>query len=202
MLDRFLDALTGRRLGGALFVLAGIVVVIAVLNAHDGGGDAPRKGAVQRARIVSVPQLGLTFAYPATWSRDVSGLVIRIRAPRNAAAMTFASPVDGRHDKQLKADTLAALRQRYAPANVVREGPAKLGPRTVTSFELEGAGSRGEVVRALALVGSSDFRTYVVTLITPGRPSARILAQAQQVLATVRLVKPGSTRPREVPSKG
>jgi hypothetical protein len=206
VLDRFLDALTGRRLGGALFVLAGIVVVIAVLNAHDGGDDAPRKGAVQRARIVSVPQLGLTFAYPATWSRDVSGTVIRLRAPRSAAAMTFASPVEGRHDKQVKAATLEALRGRYAPAKVLRDGPAKLGPRTVASVELQGSGSRGEVVRALALVGSSDFRTYVVTLITPGRPSARTLAQAQQVLATVRVVRPGSTKSRgaqpEVPSKG
>jgi hypothetical protein len=203
VLDRFLDALTGRRIGGALFVLAGVVVVIVVLQSR-GGDDDPSARAVQRARIVSVPVLGLTFAYPATWSRDVSGAVIRLRAPHSAAAMTFASPVEGRHDKQLKADTLEALRQRYAPAKVLRDGPAKLGPRAVASFELQGTGSRGEVVRALALVGSSDFRTYVVTLITPRRPSARTLAQAQQVLATVRLVKPGPV-PRaepELPSKG
>lgn len=193
MLDRFLDALTGRRVGGALFVLAGIVVAIAVLSARGGDG---KRGAVQRARIVSVPQLGLTFAYPATWSRDVSGTVIRLRAPRSVAVMTFASPVEGRYDARLKADTLAALRKRYAPAKVLRDGPAKLGARKVTSFELRGTGSRGEVVRALALVGSSDYRTYVVTLITPGRPSARALAQAQQVLATVRLPKPGPASKR------
>lgn len=195
MLDRFLDALTGRRLGGALFVLAGFIVAGVVLwPSDDGGGDGPQRDAVQRARIVSVPQLGLTFAYPATWSRDVSGIVIRLRAPRNAAAMTFSSPVEGRHDKRLKADALAALRSRYDPAKVVRDGPAKLGSRGVTSVELEGKGSRGEVVRALALVGSSRYRTYVVTLITPGRPSARTLAQAQQVLATVRLARPRSAR--------
>lgn len=191
MLDRFLDALTGRRLGGALFVLAGLIVAGAVLWPGDDGGDGGAKGnAVQRARIVSVPQLGLTFAYPATWSRDVSGTVIRLRAPRSAAAMTFATPVEGRHDERVKDATLQALRERYAPAKVLREGPAKLGSRKVTSFELRGSGSRGEIVRALVLVGSSEFRTYVVTLITPGRPSARTLAQAQQVFATVRLPKP------------
>ena len=193
MLDRFLEALTGRRLGGALFVLAGLIVAGVVLSpGDDDAGDGAERGAVQRARIVSVPQLGLTFAYPATWSRDVSGAVIRLRAPRNAAAMTFAAPVEGRHDKRLKADTLRALRERYAEVKVLRDGPAKLGTRTVSSFELQGLGSRGESVRALALVGSSKYRTYVVTLITPGRPSARTLAQAQQVLATVRLPKPGS----------
>ncbi len=194
MLDRFLEALTGRRVGGALFVLAGLIVVGVVLSARDDdSGDGAKRGAVQRARIVSVPQLGLTFAYPATWSRDLSGAVIRLRAPRNAAAMTFAAPVEGRHDKRLKADTLRALRARYTQVKVVRDGPAKLGTRTVSSFELQGLGSRGESVRALALIGSSEFRTYVVTLITPGRPSARTLAQAQQVLATVRLPKPGTT---------
>jgi hypothetical protein len=104
--------------------------------------------------------------------------------------------VQGRQDARVKAATLKALRSRYAPARVLRQGPAKLGTRRVASFELEGKGSRGGVVRALALVGSSDFRTYVVTLVTPARPSAKTLAQAQQVLATVRLPKP------RLPSKG
>jgi hypothetical protein len=194
VLDRFVDALTGRRLGGALFVLAGVVVAIAVLQAR-GGDDGAGKGAVQRARIVSVPQLGLTFAYPATWSRDVSGTVIRLRAPREAAVMTFATPVAGREDARIKSATLEALRIRYAPAKVLREGPARLGPRKVASFELQGKGSRGGVVRVLALVGSSDFRTYVVTLATPRRPSAKTLAQARQILATVRLPKPGPGLP-------
>ena len=114
--------------------------------------------------------------------------------------MTFATPVEGRHDKRVKATTLEALRQRYAPAKVLNDGPAKLGSRTVTSFELQGTGSRGEAVRALALVGSSKYRTYVVTLITPGRPSARTLAQAQQILATVRLPEPRAAA--ELASKG
>lgn len=201
MLDRFLEALTGRRLGGALFVLAGLIVAGVVLwPSDDGGGDGAKRNAVQRARIVSVPQLGLTFAYPATWSRDVSGTVIRLRAPKGAASVTFATPVEGRHDARVKAATLKALRERYAPAKVLEDGPAKLGSRTVTSFELRGSGSRGEAVRALALVGSSKHRTYVVTLITPGRPSARTLAQAQQIFATVRLPRPRAAT--ELASKG
>jgi hypothetical protein len=188
--DAFLDALTGRRLGGALFVLAGLLVAGVVLwPGGDDGEDTASQGGVQRARIVSVPQLGLTFAYPATWSRDVSGRVIRLHAPKGAAVMTFSSPVEGRHTDQLKADTKDALRMRYRPATIVKEGPARLGPRKATSFELEGA-ARGEIVRVLAIVGSSPHRTYLVTLITPGRPSAKTLAQVQQVLATVRLPEP------------
>jgi hypothetical protein len=186
--DGILDALTGRRLGGALFVLAGFIVAGVVLWPR-GEADPPRARGVQPARIVSVPQLGLTFAYPATWERSVSGVVIRLHAPKGAAVMTFASPVSGRETDRVKADTKAALRKRYAPAEVVHEGPAKLGPRKVTSVELTGVDA-GEPVRALALTGSSPWRTYVVTLLTPSRPSARTLAEAQEVLATVRLVEP------------
>lgn len=190
-MDAFLDALTGRRLGGALLVLTGLIVAGVVLwpSGDDQGSSRANEGGVQRARIVSVPQLGLTFAYPATWSRTVSGRVIRLRAPKGAAVMAFSSPVEGRHTDRLKADVKDALRERYAPATIVKEGSAKLGSRKAASFELEGADD-GEIVRALAVIASSPHRTYLVTLITPGRPSAKTLAQAQQVLATVRLPKP------------
>jgi hypothetical protein len=190
VLDSLLDALTGRRLGGALFVLAGLIVAGIVLwPGDDGGGDAQPARGVQPARIVSVPQLGLTFAYPSTWSRTVSGLVIRLKAPAGAAVLTFSSPVRGRETDRVKADTKAALHKLFAPTKIVHEGPAKLGPRKVTSFELVGT-EAGEPVRALALTGSSPYRTYVVTLLTPGHPSAKTLAEVQEVLATVRLVKP------------
>jgi hypothetical protein len=198
MLDTFLEALTGRRLGGALLVLAGIVVGAIVLwpsGDDDGSAASGRPAKIQPVRIVSVPQLGFTFAYPTTWSRTVSGRVIRLEAPRESAFMTFASPVSGRHTDQVLADAKDALRASYAPATIVRDGPAKLGERKVTSFELEGV-DHGAGIRALVLVGSSAERTYVVTLVTPTRPSAKTLAQAQQVLATVRLAKP------EVASKG
>jgi hypothetical protein len=190
MLDALLDALTGRRLGGALFVLAGLVVAGVVLwPGGDRAGGGSRTVKVQPVRIVSVPQLGLAFAYPSTWSRTVSGRVIRLRAPHDSAAMTFSSPVDGRHTDQVVADARDALRRRYAPATIVESGPAKLGARKATSFELEGIGA-DDSVRVLVVAGSTAYRTYVVTLITPSRPSATTLAQAQQVLATVRLTRP------------
>ncbi|MEA2613744.1 MAG: hypothetical protein QOI52_1703, partial [Chloroflexota bacterium] len=75
MLDRFLEALTGRRVGGALFVLAGLIVAGVVLSRDD---PPPAKPKVQPARLVSVPQLGLAFAHPRTWKRTVAGQVIRL----------------------------------------------------------------------------------------------------------------------------
>jgi len=187
--DWLLDALTGRRLGGALFVLAGIIVAGVVLWPRDDGADRPEARPIQPARIVSVPQLGLTFAYPSTWERTVSGLVIRLHAPGGAAVMSFSSPVSGRETDRIKADAMRALRKRYAPAKIVNEGPAKLGTRKFTSFEVTGKEGR-KAVRALALIGSSAWRTYVVTVLTPGRPSARTLGDAKEVLTTVRLVEP------------
>ncbi|MEA2192643.1 MAG: hypothetical protein QOI73_2764, partial [Solirubrobacteraceae bacterium] len=127
MLDTFLDALTGRRLGGALFVLGGLIVAGFVLwPSGDGDGDR-RPGGIQPSRIVSVPQLGLAYAYPSTWSRTVAGRVIRLRSPEGAAVMTFASPVEGTFGRRVTRDTKAALRKQLAPASIVREGRARRG---------------------------------------------------------------------------
>lgn len=189
MLDRFLDALTGRRLGGALFVLTGLIVAGFVLWP---GGDEDRapKAKIQPVRLVSVPQLGLAFAHPSTWSRTASGPVIRLRSPDGSAVLTFSSPVGGRQPKRVKDELSKALRKRFKPAKMVDKGSGKLGKRKVTTFELRGTGKDDKTVRALVFVGSSKYRTYAVTLITSATPSAKRLVQVQQILATVRFTKP------------
>jgi hypothetical protein len=191
VLDGFLAALTGRRLGGALLVLAGIVVAVVVLwpGGDDDGSHHPGTQATQPVRIVSVPQLGLAFACPATWSRSVSGDVIRISSPADAAVMTFASPVQGRHTERVTSETKQALGKQFAPVTIAHEGPGKLGAKPASTLELEGFGPDDEV-RVLALIASTADRTYVVTLITPPHPSAKRLAEAQEILRTVRLTKP------------
>lgn len=189
MPDRFLDALTGRRLGGALFVLTGLIVAGVVLWP---GGDEDRapKAKVQPVRLVSVPQLGLAFAHPSTWSRTASGSVLRLRSPDGSALLTFASPVEGRQPARVKDALKQGLRKRYRPAKIVDEGPGKLGKNKVTTFELQGSGEDDKRVRALVFVGSSQYRTYAVTLITSATPSAKRLVEVQQILATVRFPKP------------
>lgn len=198
MLDRFTEALTGRRLGGALLVLGGLIVAYVVLfGGGDGKGpDSPAKAKVESVRLVSVPQLGLAFAHPRTWTRTVSGHVIRLTSPDDSSVMTFSSPLDGRREDDVKGALEQGLRKRYAPAKIVRDGEGKLGKRKVKSFELQGTEPGGkDRIRALALIGSSAYRTYAITLLTPARPSAERLAQVQQILATVRFSKP--TRPPE-----
>jgi hypothetical protein len=187
MLDRFIDALTGRRLGGALFVLCGLVVAAAVLWP---GKDEPAPARrTQPVRLVSIPQLGMAFAHPRAWSRSVAKRVIRLRSPEGAAVLTFASPVAGAHTDQVKADLKDALRKRFGNAKIVHDGPARLGRRKATSFELEGVGG-GAATRVFVLIASSEFRTYVVTLVTPASPSAKRLVEAQQILSTFRISTP------------
>jgi len=187
MPDTSLDAPTGRRLGGALFVLLGLVVAAIVLW-PEGGDDGPPK--IQPVRIVSVPQLGITFAHPKTWKRSVSGTVIRLRSPERAAVLTFATPTAGRYSDRLKRDLKKVLRTRFDRVRILRDGPSKLGSRKATSFELEGVRAGSGETRALVIVASSAYRTYAVTLLTPGLPSAKRLVEAQQILATVRLFEP------------
>ena len=190
MLDSFLDALTGRRLGGALFVLLGVIVAAVVLWPEgDGDRDTAAKPRIAPVRIVSVPQLGISFAHPRAWRRTIAGRVIRLRSPERAAVLTFASPVEGAHTRQVLADLKGELLQRFSGAKLVREGPAKLGRRDGRSLELDDIGADASQ-RVLIVVASSAHRTYAVTLLTPARPSAKRLVEVQQILDTVRLSKP------------
>jgi hypothetical protein len=189
MLDRLTDALTGRRLGGALLVLSGLVVAGIVLWPGGSGDSARAPAKIVPVRLVSVPQLGLAFAYPSTWSRTVAGRVIRLRNADRDATLTFSSPVAGRYAKRLRDELKQTLRKQFAPATIVHDGPGRLGRRKALTFELQGFGPE-DSVRALVVICSSPYRTYAVTLLTPSRPSAKGLAQVQQILATVRLTKP------------
>jgi hypothetical protein len=194
MLDRFLEALTGRRVGGALFVLGGLIVVAAVFTSR--GGDDPPKPKIQPTRLVSVPQLGLAFAHPRAWKRTVSARVIRLRSPDRSSVMTFASPLSGRQPARVKQALRVALLDRLKPAKILRDGPARLGRQEASSFELRGTGAKKRVTRVLVFVASTKFRTYAVTLLTPARPSAKRLAEAQQILATVSLSQPRKLKKR------
>ncbi|MGH2839298.1 MAG: hypothetical protein ACRDKY_00555 [Solirubrobacteraceae bacterium] len=182
-----LEALTRRRLGGAVLMLAGIVVAAVVLWPAGGRDDRSRS---QPVRLVSVPQLGLALAHPSTWKQRVEGRVLRLRSADGSAVLTFSAPVRGRYPERVKAALRRALLKRLDPAEVVRDGPGRLGSRRVATFEIFGLAPNRKRVRALALVDSTPYRTYAVTLLTPGRPSRRRLAEVQQILATVRLTKP------------
>jgi len=186
-----MDVVTGRRLGGALFVLGGLVVAAIIL--WPSGGSSPKSSPparIQPVRIVSVPQLGLAFAHPRAWTASVSGRVIRLRSPDGSGALTFTSPTAGHHTQRVRSETQRELLERFAPARVVRQGPAKLGTQPATSFELTGFSPDNDNVRVLVLVASTVDRTYTVTLLTPLKPSAKRLAEVQQILSTVRLTKP------------
>jgi len=181
-----LEALTRRRLGGAVLVLAGIAVALVVLWPSGAGDDTVDAKAV---RLVSVPQLGLAFAHPRTWRARARRRVLRLRSPDGTAVMTFASPVAGRQTARVKAELKRALRRDLAPAKILREGSGRLGRRRVSTFELAGSGSNNRV-RVLALVDSTPYRTYAITLLTPAHPSHRRLLEAQRILLTVRFTKP------------
>jgi hypothetical protein len=187
MLDRITAASTRRRLGGAVLLLAGIVVAALVL--WPGGGDKPVPVKPLPVRIVSVPPLGLGFVHPRTWKRTVDGQVIRLTSPDRSLILLLSSPVARPAQAATKQDAKATLLKRFAPAKIVHDGPTQLGARTVSSFELSGTRD-GTFVRALVNVASTQWRTYVITLLSGENPSKRMLAQARRILATVNLSKP------------
>jgi hypothetical protein len=187
-----IDALTRRRLGGAVLLLAGVAIAVAVLvpALGDDDGARPPRPAV---RIASIPPLGLAFGYPRDWDVRPDGRVLLVRSPEGSAILTLASPVAGRQGARVEAALVAALRRRYAPARVLRRGRALLGRRPARTVELTGRVAR-RPVRALTFVATSPYRTYAVTVLTPARPSRRRLNQVAGILRTVRLSKPVSRR--------
>jgi hypothetical protein len=187
MRDRITAALTRRRLGGAVLVLAGIIVAAVVL--WPSGSD---KTAVKPLpiRIVSVPPLGIGFAHPRDWKRTVSGETLRLTSPEGSLVLIFASPFDRPGADFAKHEALTTLLKRFAPAKIVHQGRSPLGRMgDVRTFEL--TGTRGEeVVRALVYVTATQWRTYVVTMLTGENPSKRRLTEARRILATVSFSKP------------
>src|SRR5918997_5985752 len=183
----FTAALTRRRLGGAVLLLAGIVAAAIVLWPS---GDDRAETKPLPIRIVSVPPLGLGFVHPRDWKRTVSREVIRLTSPDGTLVLIFSSPFDRPGTGFAKSEAKDALLKRLAPAKVVREGRSPLGRAgNVQSFEVTGERSE-RLVRALVHVASSQWRTYVVTMITGENPSRRRVTQARRILQTVSFSKP------------
>ncbi len=184
------ELMTRRRLGGAALILGGLVVAALVLWPVL-RSDEPTQARAAPVRLVTVPQFGLAFAHPRSWSRRISGRVIRLRSPDGTAILTFSS-FPGREPKRVKAALAGALKQRFSPATIVRDGPGLLGARRVDSFELSGFDPTTGRMRALAMVEDTPYRTYTVTLLTPSHPSRERLLEVSRILATVQFTKPES----------
>lgn len=187
MTDRNTAALTRRRLGGAVLLLAGIAIAAIVLW-PSGNGRAETEPLP--VRIVSVPPLGIGFAYPRTWKRDIDGTVIRLTSPDGTLMLLFSSPLDSPNRGFAKAEAKSALLKRFAPAKVVRDGKSPLGTKQVASFEIAGERDEKRLVRALVHVDSTRWRTYVVTMLTGENPSRSRLKEARRILGTVSFSKP------------
>ncbi len=187
MPDRITAALTRRRLGGAVLLLAGIIIATIVLWPGGGDGKATKPLPV---RIVSVPPLGLGFAHPREWKRTVRGQIIRLSSPDGTLVLLFSSPLDKPQAGFAKSEAMTSLLRQFAPAKVVRDARSPLGRAgKVQSFEI--TGERGErLVRALVYVTATRWRTYVVTMLSGENPSKRLLTQARRILSTVSFSKP------------
>ena len=187
MRQRITAALTRRRLGGAVLLLAGIIVAAIVLWPSGTEKTATKPLPV---RIVSVPPLGLGFVHPRDWKRTVNGEIIRLTSPGGGIILLFSSPLNSPNARFVKAEARSALLRQFAPAKIVRDARSPLGRAgRVRSFEL--TGERDErLVRALVHVTATQWRTYVVTMLTGENPSARRLTQARRILATVNFSKP------------
>lgn len=195
MAEMLTDALTRRRLGGAVLVLVGVVVAMIVLW-PGGDDDKPEGPAKLPVRFVQVPPLGLNFAHPTTWKRTVSKRVIALRSPDDSTVVFFASPLARPAVDLVKDQAEAQLRRQFAPVRKVNDGRQRLGLRQVRSFEFRGR-ENGKPIRGLVLVDSTAFRTYVVTMLTGDKPSRGRLLEARQITATVRFSKPKAVRSKK-----
>lgn len=180
-----------RRLAGALLVLAGLAIAATAILFGGQDAAAPAGGEPLVLRTASAPELGLAFSHPESWEREVEGRVFRLRSPDGSVLLTLASPVAGREDRRVRQTAERALREALDDAETLHRGRGRLGPRSVSSSELTGRDEDGARVRALLLVDSTASRTYAVTLITPGRPDAGVVAQAGRILQSVQLSEPG-----------
>ena len=170
-----------------MLVLAGIVIAVLVLRPTDDDPPAPKPLPI---RIVSIPPLGIGFAHPREWKRTVSGETLRVTSPDGTLVLIFSSPFDRPGAQFAQHEARTTLLERFAPAKVVSERRAPLGRMgMVRSFELTGERDH-RLVRALVYTTATQWRTYVVTMLTGENPSARRLTEANRILDTVSFSKP------------
>jgi hypothetical protein len=186
MRQRITAALTRRRFGGAVLVLAGIAIAAIVLwPGNDSNAVKPLP-----VRIVSIPPLGIGFAHPRTWKRAISGETLRVTSPDGSLVLIFSSPFDRPGAQFAQREARTTLLKRFAPAKIVSEKRAPLGRMgLVRSFELTGERDR-RLIRALVYITATQWRTYVVTMLTGENPSKRRLTEANRILDTVSFSKP------------
>jgi hypothetical protein len=187
MPQRITAALTRRRLGGAVLLLAGIIIAAIVLWPSGSGTEKTKPLPV---RIVSVPPLGIGFAHPRAWKRTVDAQTIRLTSPDGTLVLLFSSPLDKPQADFAKHEARTTLLKRFAPAKIVRDARSPLGRAgMVQSFELTGERDQ-HLVRALVYVTANQWRTYVVTMLTGENPSKRTLTEARRILSTMSFSKP------------
>ena len=187
MRQRITAALTRRRLGGAVLLLAGIVIAVLVLRPTD---DDPPATKPLPIRIVSIPPLGIGFVHPRDWKRTVSGETLRVTSPDGSLVLIFSSPFDRPGAQFAQHEARTTLLKRFAPARIVSERRVPLGRMgKVRTFELTGEREH-RLIRALVYVTATQWRTYVVTMLTGENPSKRRLTEANRILDTVSFSKP------------
>ncbi len=187
MRQRITAALTRRRLGGAVLLLAGIVIAVLVLFPTD---DDPPATKPLPIRIVSIPPLGIGFVHPREWKRTVSGETLRVTSPDGSLVLIFSSPFDRPGAQFAQHEARTTLLKRFAPAKIVSERRVPLGRMgKVRTFELTGERDH-RLIRALVYVTATQWRTYVVTMLTGENPSKRRLTEANRILDTVSFSKP------------
>ena len=184
------------RLTGALLLVAGAAVAIAVLVSALGGDEPVRAqdGPTEPLRQAFVPSLGLSLLYPEDWDVRTAGQTLRLTSPEKSVTATFAAPAGPGRTDEVRRALEGTVREALKNEDVLRRAQGRLGTNAVDTVELSGRRGGGQGVRVLLLAGASAWRTYGVTVTTARRPSQRRVAELAGVLASAELQRPEAVR--------
>jgi hypothetical protein len=180
-----------RRL--ALMAVIGLVVAIPVTllvrSADDDDGGARTTEIAEQLppqKTTSDKRLAIAYAAPKGWKSKREGDVLTLRSRDGSVRVGIAAPASADAAPKVLDDALAGLRASYESVEINRGSGRMIG-----GLDAKGAVVRAQSdnvdIRILVAVAAGRKRAYLVELFTGAAAATKPVAQAQQLLNSLRL---------------
>jgi len=167
---------------------AGLTQLLSGSSPHQARTSQPPTAAPAIDRF-ALARLGLRGRQPRDWHRAAHGDRLELRSADGTMLLVFASPTSGSFVARVQHDAERALLDSYKPAAIVTRRRGRLGAAAASTTEIL-ATQRGHRIRILSIAAASRWRTYTVALFSALPPVDNRLAEAGQILSSVRFAAP------------
>lgn len=133
--------------------------------------------------------LGVRYRVPRSWRSSKEASTIQLRSRDRSVAISISSPAGDEEAEGVLDSALDALRENYRRVRIDRGSRRKLGNLSAKGGVVRARTDDGVRLRILVAVAEGKRRSYLVEVFTAAGAPSMVLAQAQEVLESLRFRK-------------